>query len=77
MQIIGQFINNKTIADATEEMAVTAGRLMLERIHQLAQKRLDFAFETTGASRTFVPFLSDCKTWTTPELVDRKIRVIC
>lgn len=44
-----------------EEMAFAAGRLMLERIHQLADDKLDFAFETTGASKTFAPFLLKCK----------------
>lgn len=44
-----------------EEMAFAAGRLMLERIHQLADQYADLAFETTGASKTFAPFLLDCK----------------
>lgn len=61
-----EYINADSIAAGLspfkpEEMAVTAGRLMLKRIHQLAQKSLDFAFETTGSSRSFAPFLRDCK----------------
>jgi hypothetical protein len=30
---------------------------MLERLHALADERVDFAFETTGASRTFAPWI--------------------
>lgn len=32
---------------------------MLDRIHELAQDGRDFAFETTLASRTFVPWLKE------------------
>jgi predicted ABC-type ATPase len=32
---------------------------MLERIHYLAKKRVDFAFETTLASRTFAPWIAE------------------
>jgi len=42
-------------------MAFSAGRLMLERLQVLADLELDFAFETTLAARTFVPFLQGCK----------------
>jgi predicted ABC-type ATPase len=42
-----------------ESVAFDAGRLMLRRLNQLAEQRVDFAFETTLSSRTFVPFL--CK----------------
>ena len=34
-------------------VAITAGREMLSRLHELAQQRLSFAFETTLASRHF------------------------
>ena len=34
---------------------------MLERIRFLAKKKTNFAFETTMASRNFVPFLNQCK----------------
>ena len=44
-----------------ESMAILAGRLMLERLRVLSDLGSDFAFETTLASRTFVPFLRDCK----------------
>lgn len=61
-----EYINADSIAAALspfkpEEMAFQAGRVMLERIHQLAKKGKDFAFETTGASKTFVRFLLDCQ----------------
>ncbi|MBI4726676.1 zeta toxin family protein [candidate division TA06 bacterium] len=44
-----------------EQTAIQAGRLMLERIHYLANRGEDFAFETTMASKTFVPLLRKCK----------------
>lgn len=44
-----------------EKLALQAGRLMLERIHQLAKQEKNFAFETTGASKSFAPFLLACK----------------
>lgn len=44
-----------------ETTAMQAGRLMLDRIHQLALLKKDFAFETTMASKNFVPFLKDCQ----------------
>jgi len=36
-----------------------AGRLMLKRIRELAESQENFAFETTLASRSFVPFLNN------------------
>jgi len=44
-----------------ESMAMQAGRLMLERLRTLANSDSDFAFETTLAARSFVPFLQQCK----------------
>lgn len=44
-----------------EDAAFKAGRLMLERIHFLAAQKTNFAFETTGASKRFFPFLKKCK----------------
>ena len=35
---------------------------MLERLHSLSGAGVDFAFETTLASRTFAPFLDACRT---------------
>ena len=61
-----EYVNADSIAAGLspfkpETMAFTAGRLMLERIHQLAKLKVDFAFETTAASKTFAPFLLNCK----------------
>jgi predicted ABC-type ATPase len=39
--------------------ALEAGRIMLDRIHELARQRLDFSLETTLASRSLAPFLRD------------------
>lgn len=41
-----------------EDVAITAGRVMLTRLRELARRRADFAFETTLASRTFAPWLT-------------------
>lgn len=61
-----EFVNADFIASGLsryhpEKVAFKAGRLMLERLKQLAELQVDFAFETTLASRTFLPFLSDNK----------------
>jgi predicted ABC-type ATPase len=42
-------------------MAVTAGRIMLDRIKLLRRSGVDFAFESTLAARSFAPFLRDCQ----------------
>jgi predicted ABC-type ATPase len=60
--LVNEFVNADTIAAglsafSPEAVAVTAGRVMLERIRKLARERRDFAFETTLASRTFAPWL--------------------
>jgi predicted ABC-type ATPase len=44
-----------------ESVAIEAGRLMLKRLHSLAALQVDFAFETTLASRSIVPFLEQCQ----------------
>ncbi len=61
-----EYVNADTIAAALSPFnptstALKAGRLMLGRIHHLAEQKLDFAFETTGASKTFIKFLTNCK----------------
>lgn len=63
---IFEYVNADAIAAGLsplnpEAMAIQAGRLMLERLRSLANDGADFAFETTLAARTFVPFLRDCK----------------
>lgn len=63
---IQTFVNADYIARGlsgqnTETVTFTAGRIMLERLHQLAAAREDFAFESTLSSRTFAPFLRELK----------------
>lgn len=41
--------------------AMKAGRLLLERIRSLADKDLDFAFETTLSGKSYISFLKDLK----------------
>jgi predicted ABC-type ATPase len=58
----GAFVNADVIARGlsafdSESVAFQAGRIMLDRLRELAAQRADFAFETTLASRTFAPFL--------------------
>lgn len=60
------FVNADTIArglDAfsPESVALEAGRIMLARIHKLADRTEDFGFETTLASRTFAHWLRRLK----------------
>ncbi len=54
-----EFVNADEIAKGLspfqpETVALQSGRLMLERIDQLLKANLDFAFETTLASRSYV-----------------------
>lgn len=59
---VKEFVNADAIALGLsgfrpEAAAFTAGRVMLNRIRQLAGARENFAFETTLASRSFAPWL--------------------
>jgi predicted ABC-type ATPase len=59
---VNEFVNADTIAAglsafSPDAVAVAAGRIMLERVRQLASEGRDFAFETTLASRSFAPWL--------------------
>ena len=59
---VDEFVNADAIAQGLsafrpETVALEAGRIMLKRLQELADKRADFAFETTLASRTFAPWL--------------------
>jgi predicted ABC-type ATPase len=59
---VTEFVNADTIAHglsafSPEHAAIDAGRIMLARLRHLAAQRRNFAFETTLASRTFVPRL--------------------
>src|SRR3954447_20502327 len=62
LMALGAFVNADDLARglagfAPETVDRQAGRLMPERLRELASQRADFAFETTLASRTFSPFL--------------------
>lgn len=61
-----EYVNADSIAAALspfapESVSVQSGRLMLDRIHHLGSQKKSFSFETTMASRSFAPFLADCK----------------
>src|SRR3990167_10951720 len=63
---ISHFINADTIAAglsafAPEKVAIQAGRTMLKRLHHLAEQGENFAFETTLASRSFAPWITELK----------------
>jgi predicted ABC-type ATPase len=58
----GAFVNADVIARGLsgfdpDSVVFQAGRIMLQRLEELATQRADFAFETTLSSRTFAPFL--------------------
>ena len=44
-----------------ESAAIKAGRLLLEQIHRLADKKVDFGFETTLSGITYVSLLKKLK----------------
>lgn len=59
---VDNFVNADVIAQGLcayqpEKAAIQAGRIMLERIHTLANEKANFAFETTLASRTFAMWI--------------------
>lgn len=59
---MGEFVNADTLAAGLngfdpERAAFAAGRIMLQRLRELAEARASFAFESTLASRTFAPWL--------------------
>jgi predicted ABC-type ATPase len=61
---VAEFVNADVIARGLsgfepERAALAAGRIMLGRLRDLARHRVNFAFETTLASRTFAPWLAD------------------
>lgn len=63
---VDEFVNADLIAQGLsgfqpERAALHAGRVMLERIHYLVKKRVNFAFETTLASRTFASWIAELK----------------
>jgi predicted ABC-type ATPase len=63
---IDHFVNADAIAQGLspfqpEKTAFQAGRIMLTHLHALAQSKVDFAFETTLASRTFFTWIQELK----------------
>ena len=61
---VTHFVNADQIAAGLsafdpESVALEAGRIMLARLKTLAGQKMDFAFETTLASRTFAPWLRE------------------
>ena len=60
------YVNADTLARglsefASESMAFKAGRIMLEHPRDLARQKVDFAFETTLAGKTYAPWIGDLK----------------
>lgn len=63
---VTQYVNADTIAQGLSGFdplgaALEAGRIMLHRLHELGKLRVNFAFETTGASRSLSPWLKQLK----------------
>lgn len=63
---ITTFVNADTIAQGLagfdpDSAALEASRIMLERLHALAGRREDLAFETTLAARSYAPWLRSLK----------------
>jgi predicted ABC-type ATPase len=63
---VKEFVNADEIARGLspfnpEGAAFTAGRVMLERINELAEKKIDFAIETTLASKTYAHLFKSLK----------------
>jgi len=62
-----EYVNADTIAQglsafAPETAAIEAGRVMLHRLNELAERNKDFAFETTLASRFYSKWLAKLQT---------------
>lgn len=60
------FVNADLIAQglapfAPETASMRAGRIVLEQLHALADKNVDFAFESTLSGKTYLPFLKALK----------------
>jgi len=60
---VTEFVNADVIARGLSafdpnRVAIQAGRIMLERLKELAERRETFAFETTLASRSFAPWIA-------------------
>ena len=71
-----EFVNADTIAEglsafAPEDASFDAGRVMLGRLHELAEEKRSFAFETTLASRFYAGWLKELK-----ETADYRVSVV-
>jgi predicted ABC-type ATPase len=63
---IKEFVNADEIARGLspfneEAVAFEAGRIMLERIHQLINEQKDFSFETTLSAKTYLSLIKEVK----------------
>jgi predicted ABC-type ATPase len=61
-----EFVNADLIAGglspfSPQRAVIPAGRLMLEQIHSLTERGLDFGFETTLSGKTYVKLLQEMK----------------
>ena len=61
-----EFINADEIARGLspfqpEKVAIESGRIMLQRIKDLTAHNLDFAFETTLATKTYTQFIKEAQ----------------
>ena len=61
-----EFVNVDLIASglspfAPDKASLRAGRIMLEQIHSLGNRGLDFGFETTLSGKTYVRLLKDLR----------------
>lgn len=61
---VTEFVNADVIAQglsafAPDRVALSAGRIMLRRLQELARQGVSFAFETTLASRSFAPWIRE------------------
>lgn len=62
-----EFINADNIAKGlspfnVEGVAIEAGRIMLTRIRELIDQKVDFAFETTLATKSYVALMMEART---------------
>ena len=60
------YVNADTLARglsefASEDMAIKAGRIMLEHLHELARSKVDFGLETTLAGKSYARMIDDWK----------------
>lgn len=65
---VTEFVNADVIASGLsafdpDSAAITAGRMMLTRLRELAAQRVSFAFETTLASRSLAPWLRNLRSF--------------